>query len=73
MRRTKSTACHEHMITTNSSNSDDDMSLGADQEEAPALTHDTVSSRRWCPFTARSILLQVQDTLEGQPFNVSLF
>ena len=32
------------MVAANSSNSEDDMSLGADQEEAPALTHDAAFS-----------------------------
>jgi len=39
MHKEKSTACHEHMIAASSSSSDDDnVSLGADQEEAPAST-----------------------------------
>jgi hypothetical protein len=32
------------MITTSSYSSDDDVSLGSNQEEAPALTYDAVSS-----------------------------
>jgi len=44
MRRTKSTACHEHMVATNSFSSDDDVLLGVDQEEAPATTHEAASS-----------------------------
>jgi hypothetical protein len=32
------------MVATSSSSSEDDMSLGADQEEAPALTCDAASS-----------------------------
>jgi hypothetical protein len=38
MYRGKSTAHHKHMIASNSFSSDDDnnMPLGADQEEAPA-------------------------------------
>jgi len=44
MRRTKSTARYEHMVATNSFSSDDDVSLGADQEEAPAATHEAASS-----------------------------
>jgi hypothetical protein len=44
MLRTKSTSRHEHMVRANSSNSDDDVSLGAEQEEAPATTHDATSS-----------------------------
>jgi len=44
MHRTKSTARPEQMITTSSYSSDDDVSLGSNQEEAPASTHDVVSS-----------------------------
>ena len=44
MHRTKSTARPEQMITTSSYSSDDDVSLGFNQEEAPASTHDAVSS-----------------------------
>jgi hypothetical protein len=44
MRRTKSTACHSHMVATSSSSSEDDMSLGVDQEEALAPTRDATSS-----------------------------
>ena len=44
MRRTKSTARHEHMVAVTSYSSEDDMSLSADQEKAPAATHDTTSS-----------------------------
>jgi hypothetical protein len=44
MHRTKSTACHSHMVAASSSSSKDEMSLGADQEEAPAPTRDAVSS-----------------------------
>jgi hypothetical protein len=44
MRRMKSTACHSYMVATSSSSSEDDMSLGADQEETPAPTCDAVSS-----------------------------
>jgi len=44
MRRTKSTARREHMVAASSSSGDDDLSLGANQEEAPALTRDAVSS-----------------------------
>ena len=43
MRRTKSTACREHMVVASSSNSDDDMLLGGDQEKAPTATHETAS------------------------------
>ena len=44
MHRTKSTSRHELMVRASSSRSDDDVSLGADQEEAPATTHDANSS-----------------------------
>jgi hypothetical protein len=44
MRRTKSTARRSHMVAASSSSSEDDMSLGADQKEAPMATHDTASS-----------------------------
>jgi hypothetical protein len=46
MNKGNSTACREHMIATSfSSNDDGNVSLGADQEEAPALTQDAASSR----------------------------
>jgi hypothetical protein len=44
MRRTKSTARREHMVAASSSSDEDDLSLGANQEEAPALTRDAASS-----------------------------
>ena len=44
MRRTKSTTRHEHMVAVSSSSSDDDLSFGADQEEALAVTQDAASS-----------------------------
>jgi hypothetical protein len=44
MRRMKSTACRSHMVATSSCSSEDDMSLGVDQEEAPAPTRDATSS-----------------------------
>ena len=44
MHRTKSTARPEQMIIASSYSSDDDLSLGSNQEQAPALTHDVVSS-----------------------------
>ena len=44
MHRTKSTSRHELMVRASSSRSDDDVLLGADQEEAPATTHDANSS-----------------------------
>jgi hypothetical protein len=44
MRRTKSTVCRSYMVATSSSSSEDDMSLGADQEEAFAPTCDAASS-----------------------------
>jgi len=44
MHRTKSTACRSYRVTTNSSSSEDDMSLGANKEEAPASSTDVASS-----------------------------
>jgi hypothetical protein len=44
MRRMKSIACRSHMVATSSSSSEDDMSLGVDQEEAPTPTRDATSS-----------------------------
>jgi len=44
MRKMKSTARHEHMVIACSSSSDDDLSFGANQEEAPVPTHDAASS-----------------------------
>jgi hypothetical protein len=44
MRRMKSTVHSQHTITASSSSSEDDLSLGADQEEAPAPTYDAASS-----------------------------
>jgi len=44
MRRKKSTTHHEHMIAASSSSSDDDVSLGVDQKEALASTHNAASS-----------------------------
>jgi hypothetical protein len=51
MRRTKSIARRSHMVAASSFNSEDDMSLGANQEEAPspptnAASSNTVSQRR---------------------------
>jgi hypothetical protein len=45
MHREKSTESREHMITTSSSSNDNDnnVSLGDDQEKAPASTHDATS------------------------------
>ena len=40
MRRIKSTTRHKHMVAARSSSSEDDLSLGADQEEAPVPTRD---------------------------------
>jgi hypothetical protein len=53
MYRMKSTARREQMVVTSSSSSEDDLSLGADQEEAPEPTRDAaslsaVSQRRGC-------------------------
>jgi hypothetical protein len=68
------------MIIASSSNSDADNhdSLGAYQEQAWASTNNASSSstmpqHRGGPFTARFIYPQIQDLVEGQPFNVSLF
>jgi len=44
MRILKSIARNEHMVAASSSSSEDDLSLGADQEEAPTPTHDVASS-----------------------------
>jgi hypothetical protein len=44
MRRTKSTARCLYMVAASSSSSEDDMSLGVDQEEAPAPTRNVASS-----------------------------
>jgi hypothetical protein len=44
MRRTKSTARRSHVVAASSSSSEDDMSLGADQEKAPAPTRDVAFS-----------------------------
>jgi len=44
MRRTKSTARRSYMVEASSSSSVDDLSLGADQEEAPSPTRNTASS-----------------------------
>jgi hypothetical protein len=43
-RRTKSTARYSHLVAASSSSSEDDMSLGSDQEEAPVPTRDATSS-----------------------------
>jgi len=44
MRKIKSTAHREQMIVASSSSSDGDVSLGVDQEEAPASPHSATSS-----------------------------
>jgi hypothetical protein len=44
MRRMKLTARCQHMVAASSSSNEDDMSLGVDQEEAPAPTRDAASS-----------------------------
>ena len=44
MRRMKSTACRQQTVATSSSSSEDDLSLGADHEEAVASTCDAASS-----------------------------
>jgi hypothetical protein len=43
MCRTKSTARRSLMVTSSSSSSEDDMSLGANQEEAPTPNRDAAS------------------------------
>jgi len=84
MPRGKSIARLKDKITVSSSRSDadDHESLGADQEQAPeaqTFNYDASSSsampqnRGGDLFTTRSIYLQVQGLVEGQPFNVSLF
>ena len=64
MRRTKSIACHSHMVATSSSSNEDDISLGAYQEEAPASSPDAASSNaisqhRGGDFAVESIHPQV--------------
>jgi hypothetical protein len=44
MHKTKSTARRLHMVAASSSSSEDDMSLGADQGEAPVMTCNVASS-----------------------------
>jgi hypothetical protein len=44
MRRMKSIARCQHTVAASSSSSENDLSLGADQEEAPAPTCDAASS-----------------------------
>ena len=44
MLRTKSTARRSHMVAASSSSNEDDMSLGANQEEVPAPPTDVASS-----------------------------
>jgi hypothetical protein len=44
MRRTKSTARRLHWVPASSSSSEDDISLDANQEEAPAPSTDAASS-----------------------------
>jgi hypothetical protein len=44
MHITKSTARRLHMVAASSSSSEDDMSLGADQEKAPTPTRNAASS-----------------------------
>jgi len=79
MRRTKTTARRSCMVAISSS-SEDDVSLGASQEEAPmpptpstdGLFQHGFTTQRWRAFTAESIHPQVRGTVEGRPFNVSL-
>jgi len=68
-------------VAANSSSSDDDISLGASQEEAPTppapstrccLFQRYFTAQRRGAFEAESIYPQVRGTLEGRPFNVSL-
>ena len=44
MRRMKSTGRHQQTVATSSSSSEDDLSLDANQEEAPAPTCNAASS-----------------------------
>jgi hypothetical protein len=44
MRRTKLTARCSHMVAASSSSSEDNISLGANQEEVPAPSTDVISS-----------------------------
>jgi len=44
MRRMKSTARRSHRVAASSSSSEDEMSLGANQEEAPGPSIDAASS-----------------------------
>jgi hypothetical protein len=44
MRKTKSTARRSHRVAASSSSSKDDMSIGANQEEAPAPSTNAASS-----------------------------
>jgi hypothetical protein len=75
MCRMKSTTRRQYTIAASSSSSEDDLSLGAGQEEVPASTCDCASSsavsqrRDGVP----SQHPQVPGTLEGRHFNVSLF
>jgi len=79
MRRTKTTARRSCMVAISSS-SEDDVSLGASQEEAPmpptpstdGLFQRGFTAQRWRAFAAESIHPQVRGTVEGRPFNVSL-
>jgi len=44
MRRTKSTVRRSYIVAASSSSSEDDISLGANQKEAPATSTDVASS-----------------------------
>jgi hypothetical protein len=44
MRRMKSTTCRSHMVAASFSSNEDDISLGAYQEEAPVTSSDAASS-----------------------------
>jgi hypothetical protein len=87
MCRTKTRAGRSGAVAASSSSSEDDISLGASQEEAPTplapSTDDASSSgtsqrrggvptQRLRAFAAESIYPQVRGTVEGRPFNVSL-
>jgi len=80
MRRTKTRVGRSRMVAASSSSSEDDVSLGASQEEAPmpptpstdGLFQRGFTAQRWRAFAAESIHPQVRGTVEGRPFNVSL-
>ena len=67
----KSTACRQQTVATSSSSSEDDLSLGADHEEAPAPTCDAASSsavsqcRGSVPSQRGQFTPQVPGTMDG--------